>query len=310
MTSLRLIFAGSGEFGLPTLKALASAGHRLVQVYSQPDRPAGRGRKLLPTPIAQAALNHSWPLIRTANINQEIIPDADLLVVIAFGQKISEQVVHQPRLGGINLHASLLPRHRGAAPINWAILSGDPVTGNSVIRLANRMDAGAVLGQSQTAIGSAETAGELHDRLAGEGVELMLKTIQKLTDGTADELTQDESLSTLAPKLSRESTRLDFARPAEAICRQIRGLYPWPGCRVRVMDAAGNELGRMVLATGSAHQNKYGRPGEINDQGLIGTGEGSIEILTCQPEAGRRMLMTEYRNGHPWPAGGRLESVV
>lgn len=310
MTPLRLIFAGSGEFGLPTLLALASAGHQLVQVYSQPDRPAGRGRKLLPTPIAQAAIDHSWPLTRTANINQEPIPEADLLVVIAFGQKISDQVVHRPRLGAINLHASLLPRHRGAAPINWAILSGDSETGNSVIRLASRMDAGAVLSQSQTAIGDIETAGELHDRLSGDGVELMLSTIQKLADGTAVELSQDESLSTLAPKLSRESTRLDFSRPAEVICRQIRGLYPWPGCRVRVMDAGGNELGRMVLATGSAHHGKSGRPGEIDEQGLIGTGGGSIEILSCQPEGGRRMSLAEYRNGHLWPAGGRLESII
>lgn len=310
MIPVRLIFAGSGEFGLPTLRALVATGHGLVQVYSQPDRPAGRGRKLLPTPIAQAALDHSWPLIRTANINTESIPDADLLVVIAFGQKISEPVVHRPRLGAINLHASLLPRHRGAAPINWAILSGDTMAGNSVIRMAPRMDAGAILGQAQTPIGPTETAGELHDRLAHEGVELVLRTIQSLANETAHEQSQDDSQATLAPKLSRASTRLDFEQPAEVLCRQIRGLFPWPGCRIQVMDAAGKELGRLMLATARASQNGPVRRGEIDASGRIGAGDGTIEVLSCQPEGGRRMSLAEYRNGHPWPAGGRLESIL
>ena len=310
MIPLRLIFAGSGEFGLPTLRALVSAGHELVRVYSQPDRPAGRGRKLLPTPIAQAALDHDWPLVRTANINTETIPNADLLVVIAFGQKISEPVVHRPRLGAINLHASLLPRHRGAAPINQAILSGDTVTGNSVIRMAQRMDAGAILGQVRTPIGEIETAGELHDRLAGEGVELMLRTIQELAEGRAVETAQDESMATLAPKLSRASTRLNFDRSADEICRQVRGLYPWPGCRVRTLDSSGKELARLVLATARMRLDVQGHPGVIDSSGRVGTADGAIEILSCQPEGGRRMTLAEYRNGHPWPAGGRLESIL
>jgi methionyl-tRNA formyltransferase len=310
MIPLRLIFAGSGEFGLPTLRALASAGHELVQIYSQPDRPAGRGRKMLPTPIAQAALDHSWPLVRTENINAETLPNADLMVVIAFGQKLSEPVTHHPRLGAINLHASLLPKHRGAAPINWSILSGDTVTGNSVIRMAQRMDAGAILGQSQTPIAPTETAGELHDRLSADGVELMLETIHRLANESAVELPQNESLATLAPKLSRTSTILDFSRPGADICRQIRGLYPWPGCRVRLLEATGKEIGRLTLATAQPITDRQGHPGEIDPSGRIGVGDGMIEILSCQPEGGRRMLLAEYRNGHPWPAGGRLESIA
>src|SRR3954469_19542920 len=169
LESLRIIFAGSGEFGLPTLEALRAAGHDIVLVVSQPDRPAGRGRGLQPTPVAAAALAAGLPVLRTADINRETLPPADLMGVIAFGQKIADSVVHHPRLGSVNLHASVLPKYRGAAPINWAIINGETAAGNSVIRLAQRMDAGAVLAQSHVPIGELETAGELHDRLAADG---------------------------------------------------------------------------------------------------------------------------------------------
>ncbi|MDB5288964.1 MAG: Methionyl-tRNA formyltransferase, partial [Phycisphaerales bacterium] len=154
--SLRIIFSASGEFGVPTLEALLRSRHQIVQVVSQPDRPAGRGRGLTPTPVSQAALAASLPLLRTDNINAEKLPDADVMDVIAYGQKIAEHVVHHPRLGSINLHASRLPRYRGAAPINWAIINGETVTGNSVIRLAQKMDAGAVLALSEVVIGETE----------------------------------------------------------------------------------------------------------------------------------------------------------
>ena len=169
MQPLRIIFAGSGEFGLPTLRAIREARDEIVHIFSQPDRPAGRGRKLTPTPIALFAIENELPLTRTGNINNEALPEADVMVVIAFGQKIAEPVVNHPRLGSVNLHASRLPRYRGAAPINAAILAGETIAGNSIIRLANNMDAGAVLAQSSVPIGELETAGELHDRLAEDG---------------------------------------------------------------------------------------------------------------------------------------------
>ena len=213
-SSLRVLFAGSGEFGLPTLKAMIEAGHEVVQVYSQPDRAAGRGRALTPTPISQFSLDQSLPLARTMNLNAETLPPADLLVVIAFGQKIADSVSQHGRLGSVNLHASLLPKYRGAAPIHWAILRGETVTGNSVIRLAQRMDAGAVLGRSTIEIGEIETTGELHDRLAADGAPLMLRVIRELAEGRSMEVSQDESLATAAPKLARESAILDWSRPA------------------------------------------------------------------------------------------------
>ncbi len=310
--ALRIIFAGSGEFGLPTLTALHAADHEIVQIFSQPDRPAGRGRKLAPTPISEFAIEHNLPLIRTGDINQEPLPPADLMVVIAFGQKISESVANHPRLGSVNLHSSQLPKYRGAAPINWAILNGETETGNSIIRLAQRMDAGAILNMSTLAIGEEETAGELHDRLAVDGAPLMLQTIQQLATNTAREIEQDESQATKAPKLNRESSKIDWTHPAEQIARQIRGMYPWPGCRVKLVDQSGTELARLTLVRARAHpsDSSMGSPGTVTGEGTIATTDGAIAILELQPEGKRPMPLLAFRNGHPWPAGARLESIT
>ena len=321
--ALRIIFAGSGEFGLPTLRALTqrtpvqNAGDlsnlppiQVVQVFSQPDRPAGRGRKLAPTPISQFALDHDLPLTRTADINAEPLPPADLMIVIAFGQKISEAVAHHPRLGSVNLHSSRLPKYRGAAPINWAILDGQSITGNSIIRLAQRMDAGQILAMSTLQIGELETAGELHDRLAEDGAPLMLQTIQRLVTGTATETEQDEAQATKAVKLNREATKIDWSRPARQIANQIRGMYPWPGCRVRLIDDAGAEVGRLTLVRGRATKTAGVVPGQVNPDGSIDTEDGAVEIVELQPEGKRPMPLAAYQNGHPWPAGARVESIA
>ncbi|HWE02716.1 MAG TPA: methionyl-tRNA formyltransferase [Tepidisphaeraceae bacterium] len=308
---MNVIFTGSGEFGVPTLRALLRTPHRIVQVISQPDRPAGRGRGLTPTAISQVAAEANLPLLRTGDINSERLPPADLMIVIAFGQKIADAVVHHSRLGSINLHASRLPKYRGAAPINWAIIRGEEFTGNSVIRLAQKMDAGAILGQSSLKIGDTETAGELHDRLADDGVELALKTIASLESGTAVESPQDETLATLSPKLSRASARLDFSQSAIDLARRIRGLYPWPGCRVAMCDAAGAELTRLRLARARPGPTEGDRwePGEIMVDGFVQTGSGGLEILTLQPEGGNVMSLVDYRRGHKWPPGARLRAV-
>ncbi len=310
MASLEVIFAGSGEFGLPTLRALEAAGHRLVQVFSQPDRPAGRGRKMTPTPVATYAIERGLSLVRTANINAETLPKADVMVVIAFGQKIDQRVVNHPRMGSVNLHASRLPQFRGAAPINAAILAGEMVTGNSIIRLAQKMDAGAVLAQSRVEIGELETAGELHDRLAEDGAPLMMATLVALANGTAKETVQDESAATIAPKMSRDSARIDWSQPADIIARRIRGLYPWPGCRVRLLNAQKNDIAHLTLVRGRAIDRLAIPAGTIDADGHIGTVHGSIEIVELQPEGKRPMPLSAYRNGHPWNAGMTLEPIT
>ena len=298
----RIIFAGSGEFGLPALGALLDR-HEVIQSLTQPDRPAGRGRAVTPTPIGAFATEKKLPLSKTPDINAEHLPPADLMVVIAFGQKIAPPIVDHPRLGSINLHASVLPKYRGAAPINWAIIRGEREAGNSVIRLASKMDAGAVLAQSHFPIGELETAGELHDRLAEDGATIVLRVIEQLIAGETTETPQDESRATLAPKLSREKSKLDFTRPAAELASQIRGMYPWPGCRVRLIDASGKETGRVTLVRARA----YAGTGDTIAADLR---VGGLEIVELQPEGKRPMSLTAYRNGHKWEAGMRLESVA
>jgi methionyl-tRNA formyltransferase len=332
---LTILFAGSGEFGVPTLRAIVAAGHRVPLVVTQPDKPAGRGAKLTPTPVAVAAETLGLPVLKTAAINKESLPAADLLVVIAFGQKIGPHVIAAPRLGAVNLHASRLPRYRGAAPINWAILAGETVAGNSVIRLADKMDAGAVLAMSAVPIGELETAGELHDRLSEDGVGLTLGVVADLAAGRAVETEQDHAAATLAPKLSRESAKLDFAKPAVEVARQIRGLSPWPGCRVRVLSAAGEPVDAIRLVRARAVAGTAGMvaagttsldaaaeassrpaattappPGTILPDGTVAAGDfGAVEMVEVQPDGKRPMKLADYRRGHEWAAGMRLEGM-
>jgi methionyl-tRNA formyltransferase len=312
-SNLNIIFAGSGEFGLPTLQHLAQT-HNVIQVISQPDRPAGRGKKLTPTPIGEFAERNQLPRIKTANIKNETLPESDLLIVIAFGQKIPPHIVNHPRLGSVNLHASRLPKYRGASPINSAILNGDPTTGNSVIRLAERMDAGAILAQSELKIGETETAGELHDRLSRDGPAIMDRVITALAAGSAIEQPQDDSQATLAPKLNRQATVINFDRTMKEVTNHIRGFYPWPGCRVRVLDETGNEHGRLTLVRAQAGMKGLGERrlpgGTIRSDGSLRVADGPIYILEVQPEGKRPMSLSDYRNGHPWDFGMRLESII
>lgn len=306
---MNLIFAGSGEFGLPSLAALLTSEHRVVQLVTQPDRPAGRGRQLKPTPIGQLAIDRGLPLLRTEDINREVLPAADLLVVIAFGQKISPSTIEPFPKQAINLHASLLPKYRGAGPVNAAILAGDAVSGNSIIRLAERMDAGAVLGQSSLAIGELETAGELHDRLADDGAPLLLRVIAQLAKDSATELPQDETQVSKASKLSRASTRIDWSASAVQIACQIRGLYPWPGCQVELLDVDLRVITTATLAKAVALADVSGEPGVVRADGTIGTGTGVLRIVELQPQGKRLMPLAAFRNGYRWEAGMRLRSA-
>jgi methionyl-tRNA formyltransferase len=313
MTSINLIFAGSGEFGVPTLNRLASdPAYRIVQVITQIDRPAGRGRHLAPTAVAQAATALALPLLKTTDINSESLPPADLLLIIAFGQKISEHLAKAPRLGSINLHASLLPRHRGAAPVAHAILSGDTETGNSVIRLAQSMDAGAIISQSRLCIADLETAGELHDRLALDGPALVTSAIAALSTNSATEHAQDAALATRAPKLTHDSACLEFTKPADQIARQIRAMHPWPGCRVSITDPQNPAQSptRVTLVRAKPTEGSPIAPGLIDPTGHIAAAAGSaVEIIELQPQGGRPMPLAAYCNGHPWHPGLLIQSI-
>lgn len=311
MSTLRIIFAGAGEFGVPTLGRLVARGFPIVRVYTQPDKPAGRGHALTPTGIGKFAIEHRLDLVRTADLNSENIPECDLLVIIAFGQKLSQELVSKPRLGAINLHASRLPKYRGAAPINWAVIEGETTTGNSVIRIAEKMDAGNVLGMSEIEIGALETSGEVHDRLARDGADLMERVIDELSSGRAIETEQDHTRATKAKKLSRGLAVIDWKRPAKSIANQIRGMFPWPGVRVKLLDNSGSTIDHLTLIRAGAIGNQHhDSPGLIDESGRITTGEGEVEIVELQPQGRRAMSISSYRNGKPWPVGGRLESIV
>ena len=251
---MSVVYLGSGEFGVPSLDALDASSHRLALVVTQPANPAGRGRKPQPTPVAQWAAAHEVPFVETDNVNTpemlariaEYRPE--ILVVIAFGQKIGRELVALAPKGAINVHASLLPKYRGAAPINWAILRGETHTGNSIITLAEKIDAGDILAQSRTAIGPLETAGELHDRLARLAAPLLLDTLDKIESGTAAHIKQDPALVTFAPKLHKSDGLLDFAEPAESLARKIRGFWPWPGAFISFVSQQTQKATRVVIA--------------------------------------------------------------
>ncbi|MCA9292726.1 MAG: methionyl-tRNA formyltransferase [Phycisphaerales bacterium] len=314
---LNIVFFGSGAFGLPTLRAL-NEHHNLLCVVSQPDRPAGRGKTLTPTPISAWAQEHLRPtqLVRPDNVNAPKVvdelqrlpvgPDAmrkGAFVVIAFGQKMGPELLEHRF--AINLHASLLPRWRGAAPINHAILAGDIETGNSVITLAQRMDAGLILGQSKRAIDRADwpdTAATLHDELANDGPALILHVLDQYAMDDLRPHRQDEALVTRASKLHRALAQLDLALPAARIANTINGLSPWPGVSARLGPHTLRLLRVAVDAPAAAPHGLLDNraAGTILDHasGTIRCGGGSsIRLLEVQPTGKKVMTWRDFANG-------------
>ena len=298
---MNLIFFGSGTFGLPTLEALAQ-GHHLLAIVTQPDRPAGRGGGLTPTPIAEFAAKSlpSVPILKPENVNAPDIVaqiqsySAEAAVIIAFGQKLSPAVL-PGELKAINLHASLLPRWRGAAPINAAILAGDTITGNSIITIADRMDAGLVLGQDSLPIDTSLTAGELHDALSARGPALVSTVLSQMQQGTLTPKTQDESLVTKARKLSKTDGYVDFSDTAEHCRRRIHGLTPWPGVTVQYRNQPFKLL--RVDPLPNPHDEA---PGTILDPtlGLVACGQGSsLILLEVQPAGGKKLSWADFARG-------------
>ncbi len=310
---MRVVYCGSGEFGLPTFVRLCEE-HEVALVISQPDRPAGRHRRLTPTPIAAEAEARHLPLIKPDNANDDDVKaqvnalDADAMIVVAFGQYLSQALVNLPRLGAMNLHASLLPKFRGAAPINAALLHGETQTGNTVIRLAKKMDAGAMLGQQAIPIDPLETAGELHDRLARLGPDLVLNILNGLEQGVVAETSQDESQATLAPKLGRADGWVDFAADAHQVRCRVHGLTPWPGVTSRLVAGGDEPIElklRRVAEAPDARVN--GEPGTlVHGSGLVACGRGAVQLLEVQPPGKRAMTWDAFHRGHQLPVGARF----
>jgi methionyl-tRNA formyltransferase len=304
---MKIVYFGSGAFGLPTLRRLARE-HDVLLAVTQPDRPSGRGRTLAPTPVAEFAQKRSIEVIRPEDVNEPSVVreirglGAAAHVVIAYGQKIApplrEDVLH------MNLHASLLPKYRGAAPINWAMINGEKEAGVTVIALADRMDAGDMYGRRSTPIDPFETAAELGERLADLGADLVIDVLAEAADGKLDPVPQDESLATRAPKLSKADGTVRFDRPAGAVRARIHGLTPWPGCTVRLGDTT---LKLLRAGSGPGEAGTGAVPGDILEDGSVCCASGVLHLLSVQPAGGKAMTFDAFRRGHRVAAGARLE---
>lgn len=308
MTALRLVFMGTPDIAVPVLSALADAGHDIACVYSQPPRPAGRGKHLRPSPVQKwaeengIAVRHPESLKSTDEQAAFAALNADLAVVIAYGLILPAPVLAAPRLGCINVHMSLLPRWRGAAPIQRAIMAGDDRTGVTIMQMDEGLDTGDILMQEEIEIGTETTAGDLHDALGDIGAALAVKAAAGLNDGSLTASPQDDALATYAAKLTRDEGRIDWSLPADQLDRNIRALNPWPGVwfeigedRIRVLEAVPKP------APSNAE------PGLVlDDVPTIACGEGALSITRLQRAGRKPMSGAEFLRGYDLPAGTRL----
>lgn len=309
MEPLKIIFAGTPDFSVPPLESLIASGHRLVAVYTQPDRPAGRGRKLAASPIKSLAQAHDIPVFQPKNFKEETALQeleshgADLMVVVAYGLILPRRVLDAPRLGCINIHASLLPRWRGAAPIQRAILAGDTESGVTIMEMEEGLDTGPMLLKKSCPISHKDTGGSLHDTLSRLGAEALMEALPGIGDGSLTAEVQDDTLANYAHKLNKSEALIDWGRSAEELDRQVRAFNPWP--------VAQTEFGGKVLRIWEAEplQNGGGgSPGAVLAtcrEGVdVATGEGVLRIRTLQMPGKRAMSAADFLNAHS------LEGVV
>ena len=298
---MRLVFMGTPDFAVGCLEALIKAGHDVVAVYSQPDKPVGRKREILPTPVKQCALAHGIEVRQPTTLRnagetealRALAPDA--VVVVAYGKLIPADMLKVAPLGFINVHASLLPKYRGAAPIQWAVVNGEKETGVTTMLLNEGMDTGDMLERAVTPIGENETAGELFERLSVLGAELILSTLEKLEKGEIAPEKQDEAQATLAPIISKEMALLDFAQSAESLSNLVRGFNPWP---IAYTILEGKRLKVYSARVGSTASAPAGTVTKSERTLCVACGDGmELELLDIQLEGSKRMPASEWLKG-------------
>lgn len=309
---MKLVFCGTPRFAVPALRRLAAAGHSIELVVTQPDRPAGRGQVLTPPPVKLLAAELKLPVVQPEGIRtnpefesrlRAIRPDA--VIVVAYGRIVSQWMLGLPPLGNLNLHASLLPKYRGAAPIQWAIANGDELTGATTMRIDEGLDTGDILLEREVPIGPDQTAADLSPLLAESGADLMLETLRGLEAGTIKPRPQDDSAATLAPILTRKDGCVDFSRPAQEIYNRWRGFQPWPGAYTffHGKKLALHRLQRVKRPAGA-------RPGTITveqERLFVAAGNASwIEVLELQMEGRKRLLAGEFLRGASPRSGEKL----
>ncbi len=309
----RIVFAGTPDFSVPPLQALIDAGHPPCAVYTQPDRPAGRGRRLRPSPVKQCALDHDLPVQQPETLRDSAARDAlaalqpELMIVVAYGLILPQAALDIPRLGCVNIHASLLPRWRGAAPIQRAILAGDAETGVCLMQMQRGLDTGPVLARAVTPIHADDTGGTLHDRLSLIGASLLAESLDDLLAGRLVAEPQDDSQASYADKLQKAEARIDWSESAAAIQRRIAAFNPWP---VAETGRDGRRLRLWRAAVASSGQVNAGQPGtvvEVSADGiLVACGDGVLRLLELQAEGGRAMPVADFLNGHALQPGEQL----
>lgn len=306
---MRIVFMGTPDFAVSSLRALAEAGHEVCGVFTQPDKPKNRGMKLQQSPVKQCALELGLPVYQPAKLRDgEALSilrtlKPDLIAVAAYGKILPVDILELPPLGCVNVHSSLLPKYRGAAPINWAILNGEEETGVTIMYMAEGMDTGDILAQAGTPIDINENAAQLFDRLADMGGSLLVDTVRDLELGKARPVPQDESLATYASMLSREQSPMDWTRTARQLHDQVRGLYPWPAATA-VLDGVRCK----ILGTALTGETVNKRPGTVlqaDKKGLrVACGDGgTLEISELQPDGKKAMAASAFLLGHPIPVG-------
>jgi methionyl-tRNA formyltransferase len=302
---MRVVFIGAGEIGLPTLRALQTSEHQLVGVVTQPDKPAGRHQKITPPPIGAAVSGSQISILRPARIKdrqsteQIRALEPDVIVVMAYGQILPHEVLEIPKIACVNLHASLLPRWRGAAPIQAAIASGDRETGITVMYMDEGLDTGDILLQRKMDILPNDTGETLHDRLAQVAPGSLLEALDLLASGSAPRTVQDNPLATYAPKLKREDGQIDWSESADVIERKIRAFNPWPGAFTKIATETDARCNLKIFA--AAIVDLRGKPGEIlrrNNELIVATGKDALSLGEVQLEGKRRMNATQFLRGH------------
>jgi len=309
MPPLRLIYMGTPEFALAPLKKLLESKEELVAVITQPDRPRGRGQKLIPSPVKKLALEHNLLVLQPESARQpdfikkiqELNPD--LAVVCAYGQILPKELLEAPRLGSINIHASLLPKYRGAAPIPWAILNGEQETGITIMKMVEKLDAGPILLQKAIPIEPTDTAGTLEQKLSHLGAELLMQVIQKIKSGEVEPAPQDDSQASYAPLIKKEQAKINWSEPAEIIWRKIRAFNPRPGAFV----GEGNNLIKIWKAELGKEKGEPGIILEAHKKWIeVACGEGSLRILELQPAGKKPMSPEAFLAGHRIKPGDRF----
>jgi methionyl-tRNA formyltransferase len=310
--SLSLVFCGTPPFAVPTLEKLVDAGHRIHLVVTRPDRPKGRGLELLASPVKQSALKLNLPITQPDRIKsndefraQLIALKPDAIIIVGYGRIIPQWMLDLPPLGNINLHASLLPKYRGAAPIQWAIANGETVTGVTTMRIDAGLDTGDILLQKELAIAPDDTAETLAPRLAAIGADLIVETLRQLHAGTIHPRKQDDSQSSLAPILKKEDGLIDFNRPATEILNRLRGFQPWPGAHTK-FRGKNLQILKARLTTGSIP------PAELHTNAsrlLLGCGHNTaLELLELQLEGKKRTIAHDFIHGYRPRPGEKLGS--